>query len=96
MHLPREAINCRFCSLYPRQEGQVNRRLMSAEEAGEYLAIRKGTLYLWARKGLIPSVKIGRRLLFDVRDLDEMIDRTKRGKLPEGEEEEPDAEASGS
>jgi excisionase family DNA binding protein len=71
----------------------VNRRLLSAEEAGEYLGIRKGTLYVWARKGTIPSVKIGRRLLFDVRDLDEMIERVKRGRLPEATAEEAAAAA---
>jgi len=56
-------------------------RLLSAEETARYLGIKKGTLYVWARSGKIPSVKIGTRLLFDVRDLDELIERQKRAPL---------------
>ncbi|HXK60929.1 MAG TPA: helix-turn-helix domain-containing protein [Acidobacteriota bacterium] len=57
-------------------------RLLSAEETARYLGIKKGTLYVWARSGKIPSVKIGTRLLFDLRDLDELIERQKRAPLP--------------
>ncbi len=56
-------------------------RLLSADETAKYLGIKKGTLYVWARSGKIPSVKIGTRLLFDVRDLDELIKRQKRAPL---------------
>jgi len=58
-------------------------RLLSAEETARYLGIKKATLYVWARTGKIPSVKIGTRLLFDVRDLDELIERKKRSRLPD-------------
>jgi excisionase family DNA binding protein len=31
--------------------------------------------------GALPEVRIGRRLLFDVRDLDELIERSKRSEV---------------
>jgi len=61
--------------------GAMIERLLSAEETARYLGIKKGTLYVWARSGKIPSVKIGTRLLFDVRDLEELIERQKRAPL---------------
>lgn len=55
-------------------------RLISVEQAEAYLGIKKSTLYVWAGRGVIPSVKMGRRLLFDLRDLDQMIERVKRSR----------------
>ena len=55
-------------------------RLIGVEQAEAYLGIKKSTLYVWAGRGVIPSVKMGRRLLFDLRDLDRMIERVKRVK----------------
>jgi excisionase family DNA binding protein len=53
-------------------------RLRSVEEAASYLGLKKSTLYAWARRRQIPSVKIGRRLLFDRNDLDLLIETEKR------------------
>ncbi len=55
-------------------------RLIGVEQAEVYLGIKKSTLYAWAGRRVIPSVKMGRRLLFDLRDLDRMIERVKRSK----------------
>jgi len=54
------------------------RRLLSVEEAAKYLGVQKSTIYAWAWRRKIPSVKIGRRLLFDREDLDQIIESGKR------------------
>ncbi len=54
------------------------KRLISVEDAARYLGVKKSTIYSWAWRRKIPSVKIGRRLLFDQEDLDRMIEAGKR------------------
>jgi len=54
------------------------KRLISVEEAARYLGVRKSTIYSWAWRRKIPSVKMGRRLLFDQEDLDRIIEAGKR------------------
>ena len=54
------------------------KRLLSVEEAARYLGVQKSTIYSWAWRRKIPSVKMGRRLLFDQEDLDRMIEAGKR------------------
>ncbi len=54
------------------------KRLISVEDAARYLGVKKSTIYSWAWRRKIPSVKMGRRLLFDQEDLDRMIAAGKR------------------
>ncbi len=54
------------------------KRLISVEDAARYLGVKKSTIYSWAWRRKIPSVKMGRRLLFDQEDLDRMIEAGKR------------------
>jgi len=54
------------------------KRLISVEEAAKYLGVQKSTIYSGASRRKIPSVKMGRRLLFDREDLDRMIEVGKR------------------
>jgi len=54
------------------------KRLISVEEAARYFGVQKSTIYSWAWRRKIPSVKMGRRLLFDREDLDRMIEAGKR------------------
>ncbi len=54
------------------------KRLISVEETAKYLGVQKSTIYAWAWRRKIPSVKMGRRLLFDREDLDRMIEAGKR------------------
>jgi len=56
------------------------KRLISVEEAARYLGVQKSTIYSWAWRRKIPSVKMGRRLLFDREDLDQMIEAGKQRK----------------
>ncbi len=57
----------------------MENRLLSVEGSARYLGVRKSTIYSWAARRKIPSVKIGRRLLFDRKDLDDIIEERKRG-----------------
>ncbi len=54
------------------------KRLISVEDAARYLGVQKSTIYSWAWRRKIPSVKMGRRLLFDREELDRMIEAGKR------------------
>ena len=57
--------------------GPHQRRLMCVREAAAYLGTTPATLYtrVWRRE--IPFIKLGRSLRFDVKDLEELIERSK-------------------
>ena len=50
------------------------KRLLSAKEAAVYLGLSHRTLWSWAQQGLLPVVRLRRRVLFDQVDLDEIIE----------------------
>ncbi len=56
----------------------MENRLLNVEGSAKYLGVRKSTIYSWAAQKKIPSVKIGRRLLFDRKDLDGLIEKILR------------------
>ena len=43
--------------------------LLTAAETAQLLRIHLVTLYSWVREGRIPSIKLGRKRLFDKREL---------------------------
>jgi len=43
-----------------------------------YTSLSVNTLYEWAGQGKIPSVKLGRRVLFDLNDIDSLMASMKR------------------
>lgn len=53
------------------------KRLFNIDETAEYIGIKKNTLYQWANQRRIESVHIGRKLLFDKKYLDELIEARK-------------------
>jgi excisionase family DNA binding protein len=55
----------------------INKRLLDAKAAAEYLSISRSKLYQWTDAGKVVSLKIDGRRLFDVLDLDEFIERLK-------------------
>ncbi len=61
------------------------RRLMTAKEAGQYLSISVDTIYSMASRRKLPYLKIGDRVLFDLKALDHWVDthmvREKEGKI---------------
>ena len=54
------------------------KRYVSIKEVSEYTSLPVKTLYEWAATGRIPSIMIGRRVLFDLQDIDKIMDSFKR------------------
>ncbi len=53
-------------------------RYVSVKTVSTYTSLPVNTLYEWAGTGRIPSIKIGRRVLFDLKDIDKIMDSFKR------------------
>jgi len=56
----------------------VSKRYFSVKEASRYTGLPASTLYDWAAQGTIPSIKIRRRVLFDLEDIDRIMTKQKR------------------
>lgn len=50
-------------------------KVMTAEEAAEYLQINRNTIYQWARQGKIPCRKVGSKVYFSRSELDDWARR---------------------
>jgi len=57
---------------------KITKRYANVKDVSEYTSLPVRTLYEWAGTGRIPSVKIGRRVLFDLNDIDKIMDSFKR------------------
>lgn len=55
----------------------MQKRLLKTTEAAVYLSIGRSTLCEWLTQGKVPSLKIGRCRLFDVKELDEFVESLK-------------------
>ncbi len=55
----------------------MEKRLLKTKEAAEYLSIGRSTLCEWLSDGKVPSIKIGKSRLFDVKELDEFVETLK-------------------
>ncbi len=53
-------------------------RYVDIKVASRYTSLPVKTLYVWSGAGRIPSIKIGRRVLFDLHDIDKIMDSFKR------------------
>jgi excisionase family DNA binding protein len=51
------------------------RRLITAKEASQYLSLSTDTIYRMAALKKLPYLKIGDRVLFDVKTLDQWVER---------------------
>ena len=60
------------------QKNMTNRRYVNINEVSEYMSIPVKSLYELASQGRIPSIKYGRRVLFDLQDIDKMMESMKR------------------
>ncbi len=56
----------------------MTKRYANINEVFEYTSLPVKTLYEWASQGKIPSIKIGRRVLFDLHDIDVVMASLKR------------------
>jgi excisionase family DNA binding protein len=57
---------------------QTRRRLLSVEEAAEYLGRSESAVYNLVSDGKLRSVRFDRRISFDIRDLDNLIEQAKQ------------------
>ncbi len=62
----------------PNNKNMTNKLYANVKEVSEYTSLPVKTLYEWAGAGRIPSVKIGRRVLFDLHDIDKIMNSFKR------------------
>ena len=53
-------------------------RYVDIRTVSRYTSLPVKTLYEWSGIGRIPSIKIGRRVLFDLHDIDKVMDSFKR------------------
>jgi hypothetical protein len=59
----------------------MQRRLVREPEARDYVGgVSHGTWHDWRRRGLVAAIKVGRSAFYDMRDLDVLIERLKRGE----------------
>jgi len=56
----------------------MKKRYCTIKELSVYTGFPTGTLYEWASIGVIPSIKIRKRVLFDLEDFDSAMDKLKR------------------
>lgn len=54
------------------------KRYCGIREVSEYTSIPIKTLYDWAAAEVLPSIKIQRRVLFDLADIDRFLETLKR------------------
>ena len=54
------------------------KKYANIKEVSEYTSLPTKTLYDWASTGKMPSIKIGRRVLFDLHDIDNLMTSLKR------------------
>jgi excisionase family DNA binding protein len=54
------------------------KRYVGIKEVSEYTSLSIATLYEWSAQGKIPSIKAGRRVLFDLQDIDKVMASMKR------------------
>lgn len=64
-------------SAYAGEHAFRARRLVNAQTLAEYLSVPKKTLYQWAAVGELPALRVGRRVRFDLDDIDRWIERRK-------------------
>ncbi len=55
-----------------------NKRYVSIKEVSEYTSLPVKSLYELAATRRIPSIKFGQRVLFDLKDIDKIMESSKR------------------
>ena len=56
----------------------ISERYVDIKTVSRYTSLPVKTLYEWSGLGKIPSIKINRRVLFDLQDIDKMMESMKR------------------
>jgi len=55
----------------------VSERYVDIKTVSKYTSLPVSTLYEWSATGRVPSIKIGRRRLYDLVDIDRLMARLK-------------------
>ncbi len=61
-------------------KNMANKRYANIKDVSAYTSLPVKTLYEWASQRKIPSIKMGRRVLFDLYDIDKIMASMKRDK----------------
>lgn len=56
-------------------------RLLDITQLSEAINIKKKTIYDWTHKGMIPYVKVGRLVRFDLNDIERWLKAKKRNRI---------------
>ena len=59
---------------------KMQKRLLRTSEAAEYLSVGRSTICEWLRQGKVPSLKLGKSRLFDIKELDEFVESLKANR----------------
>ena len=60
---------------------QPKEQLWTIEDVAEFCRVKPSVIKHWVYSRSIPYIKIGKRILFDEDDLQEWIERQKRGAI---------------
>ena len=55
------------------KKNMTNRRYVNINEVSEYTSLPVKSLYELASQGRIPSIKLGKRVLFDLQDISDLF-----------------------
>jgi excisionase family DNA binding protein len=66
------------------EKDSANKMLLNVRDAARRLSICRMTLWTFTKDGVIPYVKIGRRVLYDPNDLKAWIEANKKVSKKEG------------
>ena len=58
--------------------GVIKERYVDVKTVSKYTSLPVNTLYEWATTGRIPSIRMGRRVLFDLHEIDKIMDSCRR------------------
>ncbi len=57
---------------------KITKRYLSVKQVSEYTSLSVKTVYQWVAERKIPHIKIGRRILFDISEIDNLMESLKR------------------
>jgi predicted DNA-binding transcriptional regulator AlpA len=57
-----------------------NKRYINAKQLSVYTSIPLKTIYEWSSTGRLPVIRIGRSLLYDLQDIERVMDSMKHNK----------------
>lgn len=75
------AVAEKLRSLAPATGSKIAPRLLSIEQAGEYLSRSAHSVRHLISAGKLPVVKMDNRIFLDIRDLDQVIEQSKQVAL---------------